>query len=68
MSNPYDDEWCEERIEELEAENRELREASTMFGELAERLNLELRQERRSGIDRRVRGRETEDRRTAERK
>jgi predicted RNase H-like nuclease (RuvC/YqgF family) len=40
---------CEEKIEELQEENAQLRNAAETFGNLAERLNAE----RRSGADRR---------------
>lgn len=39
-------EACHELICELEEENLQLRQAAALFGQLAERLNLELRQER----------------------
>jgi hypothetical protein len=47
---------CEEKIEELQEENAQLRYAAETFGELAERLNAERRHggDRRQG-DRRVR-------------
>jgi len=38
---------CLERLKNLEEENRQLRESSRTFGELAERLNVLLWQERR---------------------
>ena len=38
---------CYEEIRRLKAENRDLRRSSESFGHLAERLNLELRAERR---------------------
>lgn len=68
MVNPDDEEWCRERIAELEEENRELRRSALRFGELAERLNVQLREERRQGGDRRRVTRETPDRRVAEHK
>jgi hypothetical protein len=44
---------CEDRVKELEEENQHLRAASDSFGQLAERLNVTLQQERRAGNDRR---------------
>ena len=41
------------RLAELEAENAQLRNAAITFGELAERLNRQLRHEPRSSTDRR---------------
>jgi hypothetical protein len=52
-----------ERVKELEEENRQLRRAATAFGELAERLNAELREERRLRTDRRAQPRQGHDRR-----
>jgi len=43
----------EGRIAKLEAENLRLRDAARRFGELAERLNEQLREERRRGQERR---------------
>ena len=49
---------CEEKVKELEEENQHLREASSAFGQLAERLNNTLQAERRiAGSDRRQRPR-----------
>ncbi len=45
-SFPTSVEACHELIHQLEEENLHLRTAAAQFGELAERLNLELRQER----------------------
>ena len=45
----------EERIRTLEAENVRLSDAAKRFGELAERLNEQLRDERRRGQERRPR-------------
>ncbi len=45
-SLPGSIEACHELISELEEENLQLRQAAALFGQLAERLNLELRQER----------------------
>ena len=39
-------EECHEMIRRLEEENRQLRHAGSVFGQLAERLNQELRSER----------------------
>lgn len=58
----YDDDY-RRRISELEAENEELRRSAQDFGELAERLNMELRNERRRGQERRARSRPASDRR-----
>ena len=45
---------CEEKVKQLEEENQHLREASSAFGQLAERLNTTLEKERRTaGGDRR---------------
>ena len=46
---------AEQRVEELEAENARLSDAARRFGDLAERLNEQLREERRRGLDRRSR-------------
>ena len=46
-------EACQETVRELEEENKELRYASGAFGQLAERLNTALREERRRADDRR---------------
>ncbi len=55
---------CEAEIQRLTAENRDLRRASEAFGHLAERLNQELRAERRlKATDRREAPRGTPDRR-----
>jgi hypothetical protein len=43
----YDLRECLERMKSLEEENRQLRESSWAFGELAERLNVLLWEERR---------------------
>ncbi|MEO5894802.1 MAG: hypothetical protein ABIS06_03790 [Vicinamibacterales bacterium] len=45
----------EDRIEVLEEANARLSDAARRFGDLAERLNEQLREERRRGIDRRSR-------------
>ena len=47
------DEDCLERLAQLEEENEQLRRSAVKFGQLAERLNTELREERRAGTDRR---------------
>ena len=49
---------CEDKLKHLEEENQHLREASRAFGQLAERLNVTLQEERRTtGSDRRQRPR-----------
>jgi hypothetical protein len=59
-------EECKRKVETLEEENQHLRNAAGAFGALAERLNGQLREERRSrGGDRRAHARETPDRRTS---
>jgi hypothetical protein len=47
----------QQRVMELEAENARLSEAARKFGELAERLNDQLREERRRAQERRPRER-----------
>jgi len=55
---------CEQKIEQLEEENRHLRQASSTFGQLAERLTSTLDRERRiAASDRRHRPRHYPDRR-----
>ena len=55
---------CLENVERLEEENRHLRRAAGEFGQLAERLNVRLREERRvSADDRRQQARIRPDRR-----
>ncbi len=55
---------CEDKVKELEEENQHLREASCAFGQLAERLNVTLKEERRTaGTDRRQQARQHGDRR-----
>lgn len=54
---------CQKRIKLLEEENEQLRRAATEFGRLAERLNAELRDERRRAQDRRSMARTSTDRR-----
>jgi hypothetical protein len=54
---------CEEKVKELEEENSHLRESSHAFGQLAERLNQTLQQERRGGTERRQSARPNADRR-----
>ena len=44
---------CRETLQDVKAENEELRRSAESFGNLAERLNDELRAERREGQDRR---------------
>lgn len=56
MSDHYDRnqlEACREAVERLEEENEHLREAAGAFGQLAERLNQILQDERRTGAERR---------------
>jgi predicted RNase H-like nuclease (RuvC/YqgF family) len=60
-----DDESCLKRLEQLEEENRQLRRAAEDFGRLAERLSVQLIEERRRVSDRRREPRETKDRRRA---
>jgi predicted RNase H-like nuclease (RuvC/YqgF family) len=55
---------CEEKVKELEEENQHLRDSSHAFGQLAERLNKTLQQERRTGTERRQSQRPNADRRT----
>jgi len=54
---------CEDKLKQLEEENQHLREAAHTFGQLAERLNVSLREERRGGNDRRLRPRSYSERR-----
>jgi hypothetical protein len=54
---------CMETVQRLEEENDHLRKAAGAFGQLAERLNHTLREERRNGTERRHGGRAAEDRR-----
>ena len=55
---------CEEKLRQLKEENQHLREASHAFGQLAERLNITLQEERRNGgKERRQWPRSTADRR-----
>lgn len=54
---------CIETVQRLEEENRHLRTAAGAFGQLAERLNQALRDERRSGSERRKGQRVNNDRR-----
>lgn len=56
------DEECLKRIAQLEEENDQLRSAADAFGQLAERLNTELRAERRAGTNRRHSARSASDR------
>lgn len=55
---------CEDKVRQLEEENQHLRESSHAFGQLAERLNHTLLQERRAGIERRQSPRPNADRRS----
>lgn len=52
-NSPKELQECEDKVRRLEEENQHLREASDTFGQLAERLNVTLRNERRAGNDRR---------------
>lgn len=54
---------CKKAVELLEEENRHLRQAAGVFGKLAERLNVTLREERRRQADRRHESRSTAERR-----
>ena len=55
---------CEEKLKDLEEENEHLRHASRAFGQLAERLNTKLQEERRVAMsDRRQRPRSNGERR-----
>jgi hypothetical protein len=54
---------CMETVQRLEEENDHLRKAAGAFGQLAERLNHTLQEERRNGADRRHAGRIADDRR-----
>jgi hypothetical protein len=54
---------CLETVHRLEEENVHLRRAAGEFGQLAERLNLALREERRRAADRRAQARARSDRR-----
>jgi hypothetical protein len=56
-------EGCEKKLEQLEEENAQLRQAAESFGLLAERLNTQLSHERRQGNDRRLEARPGPDRR-----
>jgi hypothetical protein len=47
-------EVCRETVHRLEEENEQLRQSAGAFGQLAERLNRTLQEERRSGAERRV--------------
>lgn len=62
MTHEHQEECCQ-RIAELEEENEHLRRASAGFGQLAERLNVELREERRHRADPRRVTRSTPERR-----
>jgi hypothetical protein len=55
---------CMETVQRLEEENDQLRKAAGAFGQLAERLNRTLQEERRTGAERRLASRITQDRRT----
>jgi hypothetical protein len=53
MSEPDPLKVCQERVAELESENEALRRSADAFGQLAERLNAQLQEERRHGERRR---------------
>lgn len=55
---------CEDKVKHLEEENEHLRESSDAFGQLAERLNQTLQEERRMGTERRQSPRPNGDRRS----
>jgi hypothetical protein len=55
---------CEDKVKHLKEENEHLRESSHAFGQLAERLNRTLEQERRMGLERRQSPRPKGDRRS----
>ena len=57
------DEECLRRLAQLEEENKHLRRSAEEFGQLAERLNSELRAERRAVTERRQGHRASPDRR-----
>ena len=61
--NPPEEKYLK-KIEELEEENQQLRHSADSFGRLAERLNDQLIQERRRGLDRRREPRDSHDRRS----
>jgi hypothetical protein len=62
--SPKELQECEEKVKHLEEENEHLRDASRAFGQLAERLNTKLQDERRvAGSDRRQRPRSNGERR-----
>jgi hypothetical protein len=54
---------CIETVQRLEEENEQLRRAAGAFGQLAERLNQALKEERRNHTDRRQSPRPSQDRR-----
>lgn len=56
---------CMETVQRLEEENKHLRTAAGAFGQLAERLNQALQEERRTGTERRGHQRITNDRRAS---
>lgn len=58
-------EACKETVQRLEEENGQLRQAAGTFGQLAERLNQTLRDERRLGDERRTMTRPSSDRRSS---
>ena len=58
-------EACMETVQRLEEENKHLRTAAGAFGQLAERLNQALQEERRAGTERRSPQRINNDRRSS---
>ncbi len=56
---------CREELARLREENSLLRRAADTFGQLAERLDVALKEERRAGLNRRRRARQDPDRRQA---
>ncbi|MDQ3350210.1 MAG: hypothetical protein M3545_19870 [Acidobacteriota bacterium] len=58
---------CMETVQRLEEENEHLRTAAGAFGQLAERLNQSLQEERRTGAERRSLQRINNERRSASR-
>jgi cell division septum initiation protein DivIVA len=62
LRDPLED--CMETVHRLEEENEQLRQSAGAFGQLAERLNRALQEERRTGAERRVNIGPAPDRRT----
>ena len=63
MELPKTVEECHEMIHHLLEENAALRQSGASFGRLAERLNVQLEEERRQGHERRLNRRQGDDRR-----